>query len=519
MKSVLNYFIAAIFALQTAALPAFAEDNVHVCNRCIGDEAKAGDVVERGGERWVLDHAEHARGHTVWFATHEGPRGRSMGEGAGPAHDPAVGNSLGNGSRSGPGSERITGHDFSDFEDNIKASKREREELAMYRAKAIARVNEETIVDAAATSNEVNSELDSLSNAVQSSSHIDLYEFDVAAQIENSIDAVASAVNAEGSGNGISAAEAGWQIEDDHQFVSDHKESLEKVRSRLNRAVPKNPQQADAKAAGFGVLVKSDQAYLGFDTELGDKLLGIAVILADIATDVIPVSSIPKDFYRAVVGRDPVHGHELKNWERYLAAGFVVLTIGTAGTAGLVTPELRALAKAASLTQEDLALAEKISKGPVSEYGAKLIDKTKSWLKDLQLGDGAAHNKYLEVKYDYLEPVWDAEKPLIWGKTARSQTFVRFTGPRSRPVGYWVIDAAQIKGMSPEEIKRFMALPATPTHFIPVTVPAGVEMGAGYFGKNKFGGGTGGIQFFLPAPLDNFFGTSTEIGRIFKGEL
>lgn len=117
----------------------------------------------------------------------------------------------------------------------------------------------------------------------------------------------------------------------EYEYQSDHKSELDKLREPLLNFKPNSPQSYSAFKAGLSALKRADESYLQNEVQIGDFLKAAAKTLLDVATDLIPIYSIPKDLYRTFVGKDPFSGHKLTPFERVLAGGFVVLAVGTVG--------------------------------------------------------------------------------------------------------------------------------------------------------------------------------------------
>jgi hypothetical protein len=101
----------------------------------------------------------------------------------------------------------------------------------------------------------------------------------------------------------------------------------------------------------------------------------------------------------------------------------------------------------------------------------------------------------------FLVEGWSA--PYSYGSQARSFTanadldFMRVTV--NRPEGAFLVRAKEIAGMTPEQIQVHLALPKVPTNILPVRVPAGTRMQAGFVGPQPSFNVTtrGGIQYQL----------------------
>jgi uncharacterized protein YukE len=122
----------------------------------------------------------------------------------------------------------------------------------------------------------------------------------------------------------------------EYEYQSVQKDDLEKIREPLSSFKPNSPQSYNAYKAGLQALKQADQSYLQNGIEVGNFLKESAKILFDVATDLIPITSIPKDLYRTFVGKDPLSGRELVTFERVLAGGFVVLASVTLGVSNLL---------------------------------------------------------------------------------------------------------------------------------------------------------------------------------------
>lgn len=73
-------------------------------------------------------------------------------------------------------------------------------------------------------------------------------------------------------------------------------------------------------------------------------------------------------------------------------------------------------------------------------------------------------------------------------------------------VGSWLMRASSIRGMTPEQVRDFYALPSTPTNLTSVTVPAGTVVWSGTAGPIAGWGTGGGQQMFLTGRIsaDNY---------------
>jgi|GEM_PF-2667970 len=70
----------------------------------------------------------------------------------------------------------------------------------------------------------------------------------------------------------------------------------------------------------------------------------------------------------------------------------------------------------------------------------------------------------------------------------------------SRPVGSWIMRASQARGLTAAQIRNIQALPALPTHFTLVKVPAGITMYTGIAGPIEGWGEGGATQSKMMGP-------------------
>jgi hypothetical protein len=156
------------------------------------------------------------------------------------------------------------------------------------------------------------------------------------------------------------------QYIDTNPYLSSHQEALHKERDRLIDARAQGPHQWDAKVAAFLNLRKADNAYLAKDNETGDAYLKTAHFLVDIATDFIPFISIPKDVYKAFVGKDPLTGQSIAPFERMISGLFAGVSIASFGAAAPLLAGIKDIGKIANASKEEVRVAEKV----YSEYKA-----------------------------------------------------------------------------------------------------------------------------------------------------
>jgi len=502
MKILLRHLVALVFLIQSLNLPVYAltEGEEQICNQCVDRNLEPGTKIERDGRFWELLGIETVKGEPMWRARET----EDWSEG------PGVGGSIDKG-------DRLTHGNFAGFEDNANYSKRDREELQKVQQKILHRLNEETRGDTEATNKELESQLAGLNQAVQDAGTIAYRGADLSLPSTDPVQALQDSLNVQPGNGSLSIEQTGWQPFDDREYQSSHKAELEELRDRLNYSVSKTPQQADAKKAGYGVLAEVDKAYVTQDNGLGNSLLRVAKVLVDIATDVIPLTSIPKDFYRAFVGKDPMTGESLANWERSLAGGFFIAGMATMGGSNLGKSWIKALAKGAKLTPEaavnGVRAAKALEKAPRS-----VVALIKDSLDNLRLLNPVKENALLREQRGYTQAAWSERKIIFRGNTKAPTTLVRFYNPgSSKRVGSWVTSLEQVKGKSPEEIKLLLGLPEAPTHFTIAELPKGTDVSIGFVSPNKWGGDPKALQYFVIDPKNSFFGNVRSIGNLFKG--
>ncbi|MBS1969904.1 MAG: pre-toxin TG domain-containing protein [Bdellovibrionales bacterium] len=503
MRFFITNLLAVVLLIQFSSLRAYSavDENNVICQNCVDKNSPVGSKVEVDGRTWVLDKLHDPEGTPMWEAHPVFNRGGDV-AGAPFDHEP-------------PGSERLTGRDLTGFEDSDRLTKEERERLHRIQEKIVNRLNAETAADAGATTTELEKQVGDLNQAIQNAGQVadprsngQLNSTDPAFSIYDSI-------QGKYPGRGFSPDQAGWQLHDDHDYQSDHKDELDKLRDRLNNHQSQTPQQEDAKRVGYSVLNEADNAYTQNDQELGNGLLNAGKILVDIATDMIPLTSAPKDFYRAFVGKDPMTGEPLATWERAVAGGFFVVGIVTLGGSNAAKPWVRAIAKIAHPAEEEINLVARNAKNR-SSFEA-LAKRLKDRFKNIKFLDGAKENQRLIKERNYVKLAWSESKPVVSAQTKSEQQFVRFFQNGKDMHGSWVADAKDVVGKTPEEIKEMFALEHVPDYHSTATIPQGTEMHVGFVGKNEWGGNENAIQYFIPKSSPSFFKNPKPITEVFRG--
>jgi hypothetical protein len=501
MKSVFKSLLAFTILIQSVLTPALASGERVICNSCAERNLHPGDVVNVHGTDYRVDRVGNVNGTPMWLVDRVDSRGGSAPSGSSLRDHDSAGS--GGGGADKPGNSRLTGRDFSDYEDSSKYSDKDRAKVAELQALIVDRINKETIADANATIEELKKQSEKINDAGK---HGTAVLGQLAAKDITLSDSMGSLLATIQTDTPLYLDEAGWQAYDDHPFKSDHKEELEKLRLRLNTSIPQSPQQADAKSTGYVLLNQADDAYVKTDIVLGDRLINIAKITIDIATDIIPLTAIPKDFYRAFVGKDPRTGETLANWERGLAAGLMVVGMVSLGASNIAAPEIRAIAAASAISRDANA----------AKYTDALVAEAKSTLTEIRALNPTAENATLKQVRGYKHQAWDQGKSMLAGKTVKEEKFVRFFKDLEFRNGSWLVKYDQVAGKTPGEIKELLALEHVPRQFAEVTVPVRTELSVGYLAPNEWGGIEGSIQYFIEDSRMARFGESKILGEVFK---
>jgi hypothetical protein len=380
MKSILKLFMVLVLTLQTSFVyasdgeengedynpPIETPENIFrkpVCDDCIPFDSVKGQVVEINGTNWRLDQQlpsgdwlmDQVEDHKSLTYT-----GRSADE------------TFGTESFSVPNSERVrwmnagfAALDRAMANSDYSPSKNEKIRAKVFKGMndesiAVIKAIDETLKVKSGNKNSVicpdftcYSNFDSMND--KSSTKIvigqtpDQFMSDLYNNLPDTDPAVADQVGQSG------------QYLDTKPYLSSHQEALDKERDRLIDARAQGPHQWDAKVAAFLNQRKADNAYLANDNQAGDDHFKVAHFLADVATDIIPFTAIPKDIFKALVGKDPLTGQDLSPMERVLAAGFAGLNTFSLGGAGILAAGIKNVGRAAGATLKEIALAEKLT--------------------------------------------------------------------------------------------------------------------------------------------------------------
>ena len=111
----------------------------------------------------------------------------------------------------------------------------------------------------------------------------------------------------------------------------------------------------------------------------------------------------------------------------------------------------------------------------------------------------------VEANARFSQPAYPTNSNVREFRTARIQRFVRVSNRVSGNVrGAWLVREESIRGLTPAEIQKNLALPAVPDQVGYVDVPAGTLLRAGPVGPNSFGPGNTQItQYQLMENIPN----------------
>ena len=100
---------------------------------------------------------------------------------------------------------------------------------------------------------------------------------------------------------------------------------------------------------------------------------------------------------------------------------------------------------------------------------------------------------------DYADP-YDPIFPVIEFRTSENEQFVRvFKEGANSPKGRWMVKKSEIEGMTPQQIKDYLALPEVPDKIVTVDIPNDIRLRIGK-AKDNFGSLGGVIQIEIPFP-------------------
>jgi len=210
----------------------------------------------------------------------------------------------------------------------------------------------------------------------------------------------------------------------------------------------------------------------------------------------IPVVGDAVDLYEALTGKDFMTGEDLSDAQRYLSLFGVFIGSGQMWRQ-----------TAAGIEKE---IADAAFKGRIKE-AAENFAKGKNWKKGIVAEDriimereGSEVNDQLRKQFPDPEKYQNSYKlgSKVYERiTVEEEEYVRVYTD-GKITGEWVVKKSEIKGLTPAQMKKTLALKDTPTHWATVKIPAGTEIREGIVAQNEFGKG-GGRQTEILSDLKN----------------
>ena len=255
----------------------------------------------------------------------------------------------------------------------------------------------------------------------------------------------------------------------------------------------------------FRYLKATDQTFLQGQKSIGERLFQISKFLVDISTDIIPITSVPKDAYRLLIGKDPMSGLSLSPTERGIAAGFFVFGVMTLGASNVFKLE-------AEVAKVALEASEQAS----AKVAAKMIENSERL--GVQTFEEFKHNKNLLAALDGnveilkvdsgkvvndkffraagREAAYVDSKIVVEGMSKSEMKLMRAHLP-GEPSGRWLGQPNEMSGRTAKELKEIFNLKREPGAISEAVIPAGEKMRIGEIGPNAFGDSEGAIQIEL----------------------
>jgi hypothetical protein len=129
-------------------------------------------------------------------------------------------------------------------------------------------------------------------------------------------------------------------------------------------------------------------------------------------------------------------------------------------------------------------------------FGPKLLQRANTKV----ISGQQANDDFASLRAGPVEPPWPSVNNVTQTTFfARAKVVRVYTEGRTEPVGYWVMAASEIEGLTGVQIQQKFALPFKPSHISVVDVPAGSTVRIGTAGSNGFGSG-GGMQIEIQRP-------------------
>lgn len=252
------------------------------------------------------------------------------------------------------------------------------------------------------------------------------------------------------------------------KYRSDRAGELNRVREALLVSKLLAPQQAEAKKIGLISLLESDTSFLNLDISSGESYLEIAKAMSDIMTDLIPITSIPKDIYRIVTGKDLMTGENLENWE----LSFAVFGVISLGSSNLISRGYKSIFKVAS---KYLKNEKKIQNIFEALKPPGLLSKIRN---KVNIRSADEVNRIIHSTKNPPYKPGSRVYEFVLEKESKGD-FVRvFNDPRFMS-SEWIVEKNAIEGMNPKQIKDFLSLPKEPLYIADVEIPTGVTLRKG----------------------------------------
>ena len=191
---------------------------------------------------------------------------------------------------------------------------------------------------------------------------------------------------------GLSQKEKDIVKENDHLEI-DHKEevsfktddttfkkSLESNWKRGIQSKPQSKQQSMAKRLGLNLLIDADSLKVKGLNKSAIEILGYSDKLIDFATGVIPITSVPRDFYELMYGEDLFSGKKLSQMERSLnLLGVISLGASKLAKAGLLGTwnVLKSLRKTSSFLSKSETVSHVNNLGDVYTKASSIVDSAR----------------------------------------------------------------------------------------------------------------------------------------------
>jgi hypothetical protein len=276
--------------------------------------------------------------------------------------------------------------------------------------------------------------------------------------------------------------------------ISETREHLNLVYSRLVAITPSNEDGKNAKDLGLLAAIAGDRALVAGDSAKAKVFDDVAVEMLDIAMSLVPVVNIAKDAYELIAGKRLVDGSQLSDWARLLAAVGVL----SLGGAEYLHAAVEVASEAGHVT---VPLGKTLIKA-INEVVVLSAEEANAGLRGLG---------YTEDAYKAGTRVYE------FTTSSEVNSLVRVFGADSDVVGRWIVDRQAIEGLSRVEIAEKFSLPNVPTFVADVTIPNGVRIRTGTPAKVMFGE-TNKLAYprqyqFVERPAPDWFSNLRPLGQ------